>query len=78
MESENWKSELNFEIELEELNMIIRKDDDRNYIERNGNDYSMYINGWYAGGFALSKSGVKSDTQAIEIYKRIKKFETEV
>ena len=77
MESENWKSELNFEIELEELNMIIRKDDDRNYIERNGNDYSMYINGWYAGGFALSKSGVKSDTQAIEIYKRIKKFETE-
>ena len=26
--------------------MIIRKDDDRNYIERNGNDYSMYINGW--------------------------------
>ena len=77
MKSENWKSELNFEIELEELNMIIRKDDDRNYIERNGNDYSMYINGWYAGGFALSKSGVKSDTQAIEIYKRIKKFETE-
>ena len=58
--------------------MIMRKDDDRNYIERNGNDYSMYINGWYAGGFALSKSGVKSDTQAIEIYKRIKKFESEV
>ena len=57
--------------------MIIRKDDDRNYIERNGNDYLMYINGWYAGGFTLSKSGVKSDTQAIEIYKRIKKFETE-
>ena len=55
--------------------MIIRKDDDRNYIERNGNNYSMYINGWYAGGFAFSKSGVKSDTQAIEIYRRIKEFE---
>lgn len=78
MKSENWKSELNFENWIGGLSMIIRKDDDRNYIERNGNDYSMYINGWYAGGFALSKSGVKSDTQAIEIYKRIKKFETEV
>ena len=55
--------------------MIIRKDDDRNYIERNGNDYSMYINGWYAGSFALTKSGVKSDTQAIEIYRQIKDFE---
>ena len=58
--------------------MIIRKDDDRNYIERNGNDYSMYINGWYAGGFAFSKSGVKSDTQAIEIYRRIKEFENDL
>ena len=58
--------------------MIIRKDDDRNYIERNENDYSMYINGWYAGGFAFSKSGVKSDTQAIEIYRWIKKFENDL
>ena len=58
--------------------MIIRKDDDKNYIERNENDYSMYINGWYAGSFAFSKSGVKSDTQAIEIYKRIKKFENDL
>ena len=58
--------------------MVIRKDDDRNYIERNGNDYSMYINGWYAGGFAFSKSGVESDTQAIEIYRRIKEFENDL
>ena len=58
--------------------MIIRKDNEYNFIEKVDKQYKMYINGWYAGGFALSKSGVKSDTQAIEIYKRIKKFETEV
>ena len=57
--------------------MIIRKDDDRNYIERIGNEYSMYINGWYAGSFGILKTGANFDTQAIEIYKRIKKFEME-
>ena len=54
--------------------MIIRKDDDRNYIERNGNDYSMYINGWYACG--ISRQEIRRDTQAIEIYKRINKIQT--
>ena len=55
--------------------MLIRTDDDRNYIERNGNDYSLSTNGWYAGGFTCRE--IRSDTQAIEIYKRIKKFESE-
>ena len=56
--------------------MIIHKDNEYNFIEKVDKQYKMYINGWYAGGLGCRK--IRSDTQAIEIYKRIKKFETEV
>ena len=55
--------------------MIIHKDNEYNFIEKVDKKYKMYINGWYAGGFSCRK--IRSDTKAIEIYKRIKKFETE-
>ena len=55
--------------------MIVYKENEYNFLERENGKYKMYINGWYAGG--LLKREVKTDTQAIEIYKRIKKFEME-
>ena len=55
--------------------MIIHKDNEYNFIEKVDKKYKMYINGWYGGGFRCRE--MRSDTKAIEIYKRIKKFETE-
>ena len=55
--------------------MIIYKENEYNFLERENDKYKMYINGWYAGGFSCRE--IRSDGKAIEIYKRIKKFETE-
>ena len=59
--------------------MILRQDDDNNYIEINDNGYTLHISGWYAGGFSYTravregaKRGVAPDNWAIMEYNRIR------
>ena len=55
--------------------MIIHKDNEYNFIEKVDKKYKRGGGGGGGGGFTCRE--IRSDTQAIEIYKRIKKFETE-
>lgn len=45
---------------------------ENDFLIKAGNVYKMKISGWYAGGFSA-----KSDTEALQIFKRILKGEKE-
>ena len=59
--------------------MILRQDDDHNYIIVDESGYRMYIAGWYAGGITFRKAvvegdklGLGPDTWVIMQYNRIR------
>ena len=62
--------------------MIIHMDDDKNYISKDQNSYTFWIEGWFAGKIAHCKAnkngkaqGIGPDTWAIRQYNRIRKNE---
>lgn len=62
--------------------MILRQDDENNYITVDETGYTMHVDGWYAGGFPYQravkegrKAGMAPDSWAISQYNRIRLLE---
>lgn len=62
--------------------MILRQDDENNYITVDENGYMMHISGWCAGGFPYERArkegrriGVGPDTWAIMRYQHIRRLD---